>query len=177
MAAAVACPAVMRAQDSTALQPSPRDTSAREAPRHVKVGSGDEGYLRYLQDAGLAAEYPWSLREFSQKELATLAANRGSHPWSGKGDYRDYPARYSFKVLPVNVVFRFNSAFPYGSNDGAVWAGRGLTSAIDLGFAFRVGPLSATINPIAFRARTRRSSCRPAESRCGPIADPCSRPI
>lgn len=126
------------------------------------VGSGDENYVRYLQDAGLAAQYPWSLREFSQKELATLAVKRGSHPWSGTGDYRDYPARHSFKVLPVNVVFRFNSAFPYGSNDGAVWAGRGLTSAIDLGFAFRAGPLSATINPIAFRAANTAFELQPS---------------
>ena len=142
----------LRGQDTTTLQVAPRDTAVREAPHHVMVGSDDEEYLRYLQDAGLAALYPWSLREFSQKELATLAVKRGSHPWSGKGDYKDPPSRHSFKLLPVNVVFRFNSAFPYGSNDGAVWAGRGLTSAIDLGFTFRTGPLSGTFNPIAFRA-------------------------
>ena len=33
------------------------------------VGSGDEDYLRYLQIAGLASLYPWSIREFSQPEL------------------------------------------------------------------------------------------------------------
>ena len=152
MAAGVFFPIAICAQDTIAVQPPLRDTFAREAPHHVMVGSDGENYLRYLQDAGLAAEYPWSLREFSQKELATLAVKPGSHPWSGKGDYKDYPAKYSFKILPVNVVLRFNSAFPYGSNDGAVWAGRGLTSAIDFGFAFRAGPLSATFNPIAFRA-------------------------
>jgi len=162
------------AQDTTTTrQVKPRDTAAREAPHHVMVGSDDEDYLRYLQDAGLAAQYPWSLREFSQKELATLAVRRGSHPRSGKGDYKDYPSRFSFKVLPVNAVFRFNSAFPYGSNDGAVWAGRGLTSAIDLGFAFRAGPLSATFNPIAFRAENRAFQLQPTgETGTGMYADP-----
>jgi len=161
------------AQDTTTRQVKPRDTVAREAPHHVMVGSDDENYLRYLQDAGLAAQYPWSLREFSQKELATLAVKRGSHPRSGKGDYKDYPSRFSFKVLPVNVVFRFNSAFPYGSNDGAVWAGRGLTSAIDLGSAFRAGPLSATFNPIAFRAQNRAFQLQPTGvSGTGIYADP-----
>ena len=146
-------PGELRAQDTTATLPAAqKDTTARQAPHHVMVGSDDENYLRYLQDAGLAAAYPWSLREFSQKELAKLVLRGGSHPWSGKADYKDYPAKYSFKILPVNLVFRVNTAFPYGSNDGAVWAGRGLTSAIDLGFALRVGPLSATINPIAFRS-------------------------
>jgi len=136
------------------------------------VGSDDENYLRYLQDAGLAALYPWSLREFSQKELATLAVKPGSHPWSGKGDYRDYPSKYSFKILPVNVVFRFNSDFPWGSNDGAVWAGRGLTSAIDLGFAFRAGPLSATFNPVAFRAENTAFHLQPNGLAGNPYADP-----
>ncbi len=165
----------LRAQDTTTRQVKPRDTTAREAPHHVMVGSDDENYLRYLQDAGLAAPYPWSLREFSQKELAKLAVRRGSHPWSGKGDYKDNPSRFSFKVLPVNVVFRFNSAFPYGSNDGAVWAGRGLTSAIDMGFAFRAGPLSATFNPIAFRAENRAFQLQPTGvSGTGIYADPLS---
>ena len=163
----------LRAQDTTATLPAAQtDTTAREAPHHVMVGSDDENYLRYLQDAGLAAAYPWSLREFSQKELAILAVRRGSQPWSGKGDYKDYPAKYSFKILPVNVVFRFNSAFPYGSNDGAVWAGRGLTSAIDLGFAFRAGPFSTTLNPIAFRAENTAFQLEaPAVPGTNPYAD------
>ena len=124
-----------------------------EAPYHLMVGSDDEQYLRYMQDAGIARLYPWSLREFSPRELAEMAVKPRSHPWSGKGDYTGFPFPFSFKVLPMNVVFRFNSAFPYGSNDGAVWAGRGLTSAIDGGVALRAGPFSATINPIAFLAQ------------------------
>jgi hypothetical protein len=178
-------PTVVFAQDSTVSKPPAADSSAtvdvqtpttvravREAPHHVMVGSDDENYLRYLQDAGLAPLYPWSIREFSQKELAALAVKQGSHPWSGKDDYRGYPSRYSFKVLPVNVVFRFNSAFPWGSNDGAVWAGRGLTSALDLGFAFRAGPLSATLNPIAFRAENTAFHLQPNGVPGNPDGDP-----
>ena len=116
------------------------------------VGSEDENYLRYLQDAKLSALYPWSLREFSSKELARMGAPSRSHPQSGKGDYHNTSSTFSLNLLPINAVLRFNSAFPYGSNDGAVWAGRGLTSAIDLGFALRAGPLSLTVNPVAFRA-------------------------
>jgi hypothetical protein len=147
-------------------------TVAREAPHHIMVGSSDEDYLRYLQIAGLAELYPWSLREFSQPELARMAVARGSHPWSGKGDYTDSPARRSFTILPVNAVLRFNSAFPYGSNDGAVWAGRGLTSALDLGFAFRAGPLSGTFNPIAFSAQNRSFALQSNGSTTNSLADP-----
>jgi len=55
-------------------------TVMREAPHHIMVGSSDEDYLRYLQIAGLAQLYPWSLREFSQPELARLSVAQGSHP-------------------------------------------------------------------------------------------------
>jgi hypothetical protein len=147
-------------------------TPPREAPHHIVVGSSDEDYLRYLQITGLASLYPWSLREFSQPELARLAVARGSHPWSGKGDYTDSSARFSFTILPANAVLRYNSAFPYGSNDGAVWAGRGLTSALDLGFAFRFGPLSGTFNPIAFSAQNRAFSLQANGSTTNPLADP-----
>jgi hypothetical protein len=152
------------------LQAQPK--AVREAPHHVMVGSADEDYLRYLQIAGLGELYPWSLREFSQPELAKMAVASGSHPWSGKGDYTDSPSRRSFSILPVNAVLRFNSAFPYGSNDGAVWAGRGLTSAVDFGFAFRIGPLSGTFNPIAFSAQNRSFPLQANGSTTNPFADP-----
>jgi len=161
LAAAAFFPVVVAAQS-----PAPR-----EAPHHIVVGSTDEDYLRYLQVTGLADLYPWSIREFSQPELARLAVAKGSHPWSGKGDFVDAPSRRSFTILPVNAVFRFNSAFPYGSNDGAVWAGRGLTSALDLGFAFRAGPLSGTFNPIVFSAQNRAFALQ-ANGSTNPFADP-----
>ena len=160
---------------ATAFSPlivTAQPTAPREAPHYIVVGSSDEDYLRYLQIAGLASLYPWSVREFSQPELAQMAVARGSHPWSGKGDYTDTPARFSFTILPVNAVLRYNTAFPYGSNDGAVWAGRGLTSALDLGFAFRAGPLSGTFNPIAFSAQNSSFPLQANGSTTNPFADP-----
>jgi hypothetical protein len=150
----------------------PAQAAPREAPHHVTVGSSDEDYLRYLQIAGLSDPYPWSIRGFSQPELARLSAPARSHPKSGKSDFNDAPSRVSFSILPVNGVLRYNSAFPYGSNDGAVWAGRGLTSALDLGLTFRMGPLSGTLNPIAFSAQNRAFHLQPNGSAVNPFADP-----
>src|SRR5678816_585060 len=47
---------------------------------------------------------------------------------------------------------RYNSGFAYGSNDGPIWAGRGLTSAIQAGFFANWKWFSLTVAPIAFRA-------------------------
>jgi hypothetical protein len=65
LAAAALFPVVLPAQS----------TASSEAPHHVVVGSSDEDYLRYLQIAGLVSVYPWSIREFSQPELARLTTS------------------------------------------------------------------------------------------------------
>jgi hypothetical protein len=44
----------------------------------------------------------------------------------------------------------YNSAFAYGQNDGAVWAGRGVTTAVQGGISARVGRLSVEVAPIFF---------------------------
>lgn len=121
------------------------------APLQMVVGSEEDNYLRYLQSTGLVAEYPWSIRGFSPAELSRLAAAADSQP-SPVFMYEQTERRFSVDLLPLTVAGRYNSSFPYGSNDGAIWAGRGLTSSIEGGFLLRFGPVSALFNPIAFRA-------------------------
>jgi hypothetical protein len=115
------------------------------------VGSEMDAYLRVLQVAGGATPYPWSIRAFSPAELDRLLVADEAHPWALR--YSLVPdARSGLRlelVRPRTQLF-FNSAFPYGSNDGPVWAGRGLTAAVDFGIAARYGPLSLTIAPMAF---------------------------
>jgi hypothetical protein len=45
-----------------------------------------------------------------------------------------------------------NSAFPYGGDDGAVWAGRGVTAAVRAGFSAELGPVSLVVAPVVFGA-------------------------
>ena len=130
------------------------------APPLVIVGSDDENYLRYLQSAGLVAEYPWSVRSFSPSEVSRLAAAADSQPWSR----RMIPVStspYSARILPIASSVRFNSAFPFGSNDRAIWAGRGFTFSVEGGAAVVAGPVSAVIHPIAFRAENRAFAMLP----------------
>ncbi|MEO5588526.1 MAG: hypothetical protein ABIS03_02980, partial [Gemmatimonadaceae bacterium] len=54
--------------------------------------------------------------------------------------------------ISPTTSLRYNSAFAYGSNDGPIWAGRGLTSAIQGGAYAEWGPVTLTIAPMAFRA-------------------------
>ncbi|OLD51574.1 MAG: hypothetical protein AUI63_00670, partial [Gemmatimonadetes bacterium 13_1_40CM_2_60_3] len=64
------------------------------------------------------------------------------------------------------------SEFPYGSNDGAIWAGRGVTVAAQAGFYARAGPLSLTLLPTVFRAENMSFPLAASTLSCG-----CGDPI
>ena len=121
--------------------------SRAPAATDVAAGSELENYLRLLQLAGATRSYPWTIRGFSARELARLLpADTAQVPWRLTEDR--LRARFATGSLELNTVF--NSAFPYGSNDGAVWAGRGLTASASMAVRMRAGPLSLTLAPVAF---------------------------
>jgi hypothetical protein len=54
-----------------------------------------------------------------------------------------------FRLLPVSVRAVVNTGYPSDRNDGALWAGRGLSTQLAAGGAFRFGVLSGALNPSA----------------------------
>jgi hypothetical protein len=120
------------------------------------AGSGVERYLRVLQVAGRAPLYPWTVRGFSPREVDRLVPADSGHPWAAR-----FPAPaahrgpVSLRWIAPRVGATFNSAFPQGGNDGAVWAGRGVTGVASAGFALRAGVLSLRVEPVAFWAQNR----------------------
>lgn len=128
--------------------------SASVPVNDVFVGSESEDYLRLLQSAGRVPVYPWSIRSFSLSEVDQLLPADSAHPWGQRITARPTRARSGFELVPIAPRMRvsYNSAFPYGHNDGPVWAGRGVTTAIQGGVSARYGPLSIVLAPIAFRA-------------------------
>lgn len=77
------------------------------------------------------------------------------------------------RVLRPALGVTYNSDFPFGLNDGPLWAGRGPTAWVTGGATVRLGPFSAQIAPIAFRAANWAVSTLPS-GRTGParFADP-----
>jgi hypothetical protein len=118
----------------------------------MSAGSEGERYLRALQVAGMAPIRPWSIREFSAAETARLAPSDSNHPWAGRLMAETAQSIWVRPLAPdAGVVF--NSNFPYGLNDGPVWAGRGLTVMAAAGFEGAVGPFEFRIAPQLFRAQ------------------------
>jgi hypothetical protein len=123
----------------------------------VVVGSDAEHYLRVLQVAGAAPLYPWGIRGFSPAEVDRLLPGAEPHPWQDRLPPADSaPGLVRVRWVRLQAGLVFNSAFPQGTNDGALWAGRGLTAAASAGLTVRVGTaLSLRIEPIAFWSQNR----------------------
>ena len=114
----------------------------------MTTGGEHEDYLRILQVAGIAPLYPWSIRGFSSHEVRPLALADSTGPWKLQSRYRSSVVNLG----SLSIGSTFNSAYPYGSNDGPVWAGRGLTVTASGGVSGGYGPLSFRIAPLAFFA-------------------------
>jgi hypothetical protein len=145
-----------------------------QAPADVRAeafaGSELEDYLRVLQVAGQAPLYPWSVRAFSPGEVERLLPTAPTHPWARRYDLARDTARHArLRWIRPSARVVENTGFAYGENDGPVWAGRGLTVAAQAGFAWRAGPLSLTVAPVAFLAQNQAFPLIPT-GRAGKLA-------
>lgn len=144
---------------------------AGDGLNEVFVGSELESYLRLLQIGGRGEQYPWSIRSFSPREVERVVPTDDAHPWGARYPLRADSSR-GLRVdwVPPRVRMVYNSAFPHGSNDGAVWSGKGLTTAVQGGFSARLGAISLTVAPVLFRAENAAFTLAPTEG--GEFVDP-----
>jgi hypothetical protein len=141
----------------------------------VTVGSEWERYVRVTQTVGAVPLEPWTIRQFGPRQWRALVPTDTTLPWS-RSRFAAAGTRcwrgLTLSALPVRAHAIHNSGFPFGGNDGAVWAGRGVTGAVDAGVSATAGPLTVTIAPVAVASQNARFALRPhslAESR--PFAD------
>lgn len=137
----------------------------------LRAAGEGETYLRVLQTAGVVPLHPWSVRAFSPREAEALAP-RGAHPWDARFRAPDSPR--GVRLLPASLDVRYNSAFPYGTGDGPVWAGRGATVSASAGVAARAGALRLQLAPEVFRSENRSFALRETHPRASPFANPRS---
>ncbi|MEW5927527.1 MAG: capsule assembly Wzi family protein [Gemmatimonadota bacterium] len=153
--AALALPLLLLALPAAAQTGAPAESGGPVRTLGEVLPGGElEGYLRMLQVAGKSRAYPWSVRGFSPGDVERLAPRDSLHPWAGRYAFAGgEPGEPQLHVHPVRTRAVFNSAFPYGGNDGAVWAGKGLTTAVEAGVTARWRGLSLTLAPVTFHAQ------------------------
>jgi hypothetical protein len=137
-----------------AAQVTPAAAQEGDLSHGVFVNGETERYLRVLQEQGLAPLYPWSIRSFSPGEARRLTPRLSFHPWRERMAHEDNDsAALRFHWLPAEGRLIYNTGFPADEVDGPIWAGRGLTGAVQAGFTAEYGPLSLVVAPQAFWAQ------------------------
>ena len=139
---------------TTSVLAQERTWRAREG---LPVGSEPERYLRALQLAGKAPLSAWSIRGFAPQALIGVVPTTEEHPWQDLMDF-DLKSTVGLNLgwIQTRVGLISNSAYPFGENDGAIWAGRGLTTAIEAGGFLRFGRLHLRLAPEGFWAENGR---------------------
>ena len=116
----------------------------------LSVGSDAERYLRVLQLADKAPLHPWTVRGFAPRALVGVLPESAEHPWASRIDFTlESPVGLELGWIQPRVGLISNSAYPFGENDGGIWAGRGLTALVEGGGFFRYGPLHLRLAPEA----------------------------
>lgn len=136
-----------------AAQTDDEDHTVTGARFQVFAGSELESYLRTLQNVGRARGRPWGVRALSAREVSGLEVPEAGHPWAGRYEFGGADDDLEYGVVPPRLRLVGNSAFPFGGNDGPLWAGRGPTGAVELGAYVRYGPVTLVLRPTAFQAR------------------------
>ena len=133
------------------------------------VGGDVERYIHALEITGRIAPTPWATRPFSAADLQELLDGPTSkdHPW------RDAMRRSTGKrvALGGTAFIGANSGFPWGSNDGPIWQGRGGNAALSLNAAVRWGRLSAVVAPIGFVAQNSSFPLMATSSDASPYSE------
>ena len=170
VATAVACWTAVATWIMVGVTPLAAQEGAGASFGEAFAGSEMESYLRVLQVGGVVSPYPWSIRAFSPPEVDRLLPADSVHPWSEREQLRpDTSGGLQWRLLRPEARLIFNSAYPHGGNDGPLWTGRGLTTAVQAGVAARYGPLSLVLAPTFFWAQNAAFEMRP-NGYTGPLA-------
>lgn len=118
--------------------------------RELPVGSEGELYLRAMQTRGTWNGEPAALRGFGPLVTDRWSLEKPApNPWAA----RFAPDTARLWAIRPSLMASFNSAFPWGFNDGAAWQGKGANVAATAGFGARWRWLSVRVEPVFFRTQ------------------------
>jgi len=120
------------------------------------AGNNDELYLRILQISGITEDNSsYMLRPVRQAVTDTLP-----HPWhhiNNSNKALQFSKRNFLKARFFEPVWfqSYNTTLPRGTNDGAIWQGKGYNTALSVGAELSAGPLHIRFRPIAGMSQNR----------------------
>ena len=120
------------------------------AAQRLRVGSSLDDYARLLQLTGVAPASPLLIRPVPLRHVLDRVDSTAAHPWQSRYAFgATTEQRGEVSLFRPTADAYWNSAYPAGQNDGAVWQGRGTT--------VRLSAVSAVSSWI--QTMNRSSSC------------------
>lgn len=131
----------------------------------VAIGDPFEEYLRIQNTEDIQNQFPsYNLRPISI--LDTRYSVLTNHPWQDHSFFSD-TSQSMVQFYAPELITTYNTAFPSGQNDGAMWQGRGVNIAFSAGGAFQYGPLRISVRPQVGYSGNRNFKLSPMKSASG----------
>jgi len=116
-------------------------------PAQEELKSFEEDYYDFLALQGLAERHALNYRTLSDSiwEITEDA----EHPWqeNNLGAYHPLSGDFRMRVYGPELFTSYNTAAPYGQNDGVLWQGRGFNSSFKTGARFEGYGIELTLFP------------------------------
>lgn len=135
--------------------------ACRASARYTATGLATHSatYLAAAEVTGRAPLAPNLIRRPSRVRARPVCDDGGALPWRRRAE----PAppgvvvvSAEVRILPATLHAEVNTAYPRDRNNGALWAGRGLSTGLIGGVEARWGPLSVAIAPELYHQMNRR---------------------
>lgn len=107
--------------------------------------SWEETYFRFLELQGNAERPYLNYRSFSDNRWETAS---GGGPWEDAQIPGSEDAEgFSVRLIDPSIFASYNSAYPHGMNDGALWQGVGINTSLTFGFQARMRGFEIIFKP------------------------------
>ncbi len=124
------------------------------AQQPIVPGSERDAYLRLLEIQGGVTGTPIVFHSLSANRAIRVRSD-STDLWRVVTDSGQRTTDNAFRLIGPELRLTFNSAYPRAANDGAVWAGKGVTTAVSGGAEVRWSFVTATFFPTVYYAQNR----------------------
>lgn len=128
------------------------------AIRRVTPGDPMESYLRNMGVSNQNSRQNHHIRYSGHSGSVVYNITKNDHPWANHSFF----LRNSERELHPNVVLfspvihtSYNSDYPIGGNDGAMWQGRGWNQSLSAGIGYKNDFLEIVLRPVYVRSENQ----------------------
>lgn len=140
----------------------------------LPVADPVETYLRLLPKTESQVPPSFALRPIDYSSWPSDSLLKSPHPWRNRTLLRHFNRenRFEYALTNPELISTWNSNYPFGQNDGAMWQGRGSNFALSAGGNVRYGPLEIVFRPQIGYSQNSDFDLSPVPPRRSPFGFP-----